>query len=742
MNSLKLYILSYCLTFLTVYSTMANEPENIELNLENSSIKKNLRSLSQPSINEKDIEFYAQNINFDVENQTMIFTGDVTFISNNSQLKADIVFYNSSNDVLYAKGNVVFIDAKGNKITAEEITFDPKINTGLIKDFKTIFNDKSTMIAKSVNKINNDDYQLNNMCFTSCLTISNNIPFWQIKSSKGIYREDIGEITLYNARFEVKNIPVFWTPYFSFSNLDFIRKIGFLTPQFESNSIYGNSIILPFYIPINDHHDILFNTHLFKKFSPLVDMVYNGELKEGSILIDTSFTNEPKNNILLYDRFRWHYFAKYKQNINEIIRAKATIELASDFQYLNMYDINPKKSEESFFINNLVIENFLNNKHYVETSINHYKIINPDFLKNIVTPVNFAEKSKESLDKFYNIHYTALQDYTSLGRLNLNIDSSHFFLKKDNLSRVVVDLNYKYSNSNPFGTYSFDMINNHVLYYTADKNSALPDNYNSNAGASVTWEYPSYYSASSFIYTLTPVVQLSYAKYINNNNNRFLTDSFNANIGVSSLFDINHFSGYDQFEESQDIKYAFEFSLINSAGKGSRFFIGQMFRKAIGNKAIQGNSNNIIASNYFVSLYFYPTSSLSVVYNGTINNSLENLETSIIVQYNNSLINAGISYDEYTTLDRNVFGNDRIAEFNVYNKIKLTPNYRVQYSFLFDVSPSYSATLKTTNVNIGWANECLELIVYMSTNFYTSNDSRSFGVKASFKGLDSYDFKL
>ena len=55
-------------------------------------------------------------------------------------------------------------------------------------------------------------------------------------------------------RLHVKDVPVFYTPYFNFP-LDDRRKSGFLAPSYENSTDNSNEITIPYYFNLAPNYD-------------------------------------------------------------------------------------------------------------------------------------------------------------------------------------------------------------------------------------------------------------------------------------------------------------------------------------------------------------------------------------------------------------------------------------------------------------------------------------------------------
>ena len=63
-------------------------------------------------------------------------------------------------------------------------------------------------------------------------------------------------VRFYDSYLDVKGKSIFYLPYFSVASPLVKRKAGFIAPSYKQNYYFGFSADIPYYIPINDYHDV------------------------------------------------------------------------------------------------------------------------------------------------------------------------------------------------------------------------------------------------------------------------------------------------------------------------------------------------------------------------------------------------------------------------------------------------------------------------------------------------------
>lgn len=108
--------------------------------------------------------------------------------------------------------------------------------------------------AKKVSQIKPKHFEFKHATYTTCPPIPGHTCAWHIKSNRLTIDKEKQVAKSYNTVLYLKHIPVFYSPYLSFS-LDHSRKSGFLMPSYTHSSSYGYKFIFPFYWNIAPNYD-------------------------------------------------------------------------------------------------------------------------------------------------------------------------------------------------------------------------------------------------------------------------------------------------------------------------------------------------------------------------------------------------------------------------------------------------------------------------------------------------------
>ena len=95
------------------------------------------------------VDFEADSVTVNQQDDTMIATGNVTILQNNETLRADEVIYNPSSETARAIGNVVITTLDGVTHYADEMTLDENFTHAIARPLLTKLSDGTRFSAES-----------------------------------------------------------------------------------------------------------------------------------------------------------------------------------------------------------------------------------------------------------------------------------------------------------------------------------------------------------------------------------------------------------------------------------------------------------------------------------------------------------------------------------------------------------------------------------------------------------------
>jgi hypothetical protein len=193
-----------------------------------------------------------------------IYEGYVNAIVGNMRLQADHIVYNDATGDAVAEGNVIFDEGADQRVTAKRAEINLASGRGMFWETTGFTNRTQTgeyvyFTAERIVKTGPATYELYEANITSCEDV---VPKWNFKSKRATLK--IGDrITLSNAVFQVKSMPVFLLPYAWIPSTRTGRKSGFLIPTTGSSNQKGRTIKTAYYQTLGQSADVTFRSDIY-----------------------------------------------------------------------------------------------------------------------------------------------------------------------------------------------------------------------------------------------------------------------------------------------------------------------------------------------------------------------------------------------------------------------------------------------------------------------------------------------
>ena len=262
-------------------------------------------------------------------------------------IKADWIVYDVDLKSISAKGNV-HITTKDDQLTAKAGTLNMIDDTGTFTD-ATILHKNNTLYleGKKIEKTGLDTYRIIDGWAITCKLDKGETPPWSFASSETNVRQN-GFAVLKNARFNIKNIPVFYSPYMLVP-VNSTRQTGFIFPEFSSSTNNGFGVNFPFFLNISESADATFYPQYLSNrgFMPGVEFRYVASATDKGTftanflqdsLSDPSETSYYNSTGYTHDNSdRYWLRGKADQSFADW-QTRLDIDIVSDQDYLSEFD--------------------------------------------------------------------------------------------------------------------------------------------------------------------------------------------------------------------------------------------------------------------------------------------------------------------------------------------------------------------------------------------------------------------
>lgn len=288
-----------------------------------------------------------------------VFSGNVDIQQGNSRLQSDEVLLHQKQvegqpepiRTVDAVGNVHYDDnqviLKGPKAWSNLNTKDTNVWDG---DYQMVDRQGRGTADLMKQRGNNRYTILENGTFTSCLPGSNT---WSVVGSEVIQdrEEELAEI--WNARFKIGPVPVFYSPYLQLPIGD-KRRSGFLIPNAKYSSNSGLEFTLPYYWNIAPNFDATITPHYMEERGMQWQNEFRYLTQAGAGLMEFDYLlsdDEYKDDVAKNpsgDERRWLFYWNHSGVMDQVWRFNIDYTKVSDPSYFNDFDSKYGSSTDGY----------------------------------------------------------------------------------------------------------------------------------------------------------------------------------------------------------------------------------------------------------------------------------------------------------------------------------------------------------------------------------------------------------
>ncbi|ELE9690903.1 LPS assembly protein LptD [Enterobacter kobei] len=286
------------------------------------------------------------------------FTGNVDINQGNSRLQADEVQLHQKQPegaaepvrTVDALGNVHYDDnqviLKGPKAWSNLNTKDTNVWEG---DYQMVGRQGRGKADLMKQRGENRYTILENGSFTSCLPGSNT---WSVVGSEVIHDREEQVAEIWNARFKLGPVPVFYSPYLQLPVGD-KRRSGFLIPNAKYSTSNYFEFYLPYYWNIAPNMDATITPHyIHKRGNVMWENEFRYLTQAGAGLMELDYLPSDKvfqdEHPTEGDKHRWLYYWRHAGVMDQVWRFNVDYTKVSDPYYFNDFDSKYGSSTDGY----------------------------------------------------------------------------------------------------------------------------------------------------------------------------------------------------------------------------------------------------------------------------------------------------------------------------------------------------------------------------------------------------------
>ena len=631
-----------------------------------------LIQVNAQELNTEKLQLVAKDV--DTKNNIITATGDVVAYSPTYYLSSDKMIYDKDKEILELFDNVLII--KDNKIQTQSNYAFVDMKNDIINQDPVFLMDNTSNIwsnSKEANK-DKDVITLENSILSSCDCID---PIWSIRSSSSDYDTEAMWMNTYNPRLYVKNVPVFYLPYFGFPT-DTTRRTGLLLPTMGYSSSEGFLYSQPIFIAPADDYDIElipqirtqrgYGSYANFRYADSPDSMLNvktGYFKE----FDNYRSKEQLENSEHYgldiDYERKNIFAKNKEHQDGVF---TSIRYLNDIEYItlkeeddNLWTDKKVESKVNYFYNTPEYYGGVYGKYYVDAS---------------------QKTNDNTLQELPQIQLHSYNKELFLENLIYSIDTkAQNFTRKEGLNAKIYDINVPISyTKNILDDYMYVGVENRTILTQYDYSNSLYNNLRYEDGTLIQ-------NRTSFIVGTDLIKPYSdYIHTVNLNasydipeNLRKDGDLYNITVKENQPLKYDELSVFPTLQEQKTIKLSLNQSIYDKDNL-KQFINHKMSQSILYNSFDEPKFQDL--DNYVKINHDYGSLSGKVVYNMDDNKVVEgSFDNSL--SYENLTFSAGYYYTKKTNNEFNT--RDDLESYRLSTSYKLAKDYSIKYYENYDL---------------------------------------------------------
>ena len=660
-----------------------------------------------------------------------------------NQLYADNFYYDIELKTIDAKNNVQYLDKAGNIYNFTSLKYFEGIEKGVGQNLKAELIDKSSLESPIAEFDNNkgtltiEKKESNTNLYTPCentekisKSIQERCPDWSVSSTKTVHDKNEKMIYHNNAVIRIKNVPVFYTPYFSHPDPSVKRKSGFLPPSLKNFTDLGQTIKTPYFWAIDESKDLTFSPIYYFEENPIFLTEYRQKNKNNEFYIDASYTEGYKKINKIGDDgtplnreagSRDHFFFNFLGNYDDLLLAKNDVEIniqrVSQKNYLRVNQITTEnvKQDISELNSNIIINSYEGNKR-INIEANIFENLNID---DSNTKYQYTLPSI-GFSNFFRAYDQSLNLSNAFSVKNTGGDSTQTYLVNQISSSSDTKIFKALDGvANIFKT-SFNNVNAYNQNIVGSKENGNSDIY---VTLGVENSFPLIKIDKNKEQTITPKI---FTKYTTGT----MADARNTNkkLSYDDVYSMNRMNNVLNPETGGSLGYGIEYNNstkndLNEVYLKNSFSVGQVLRlenqEEMPSSSSLSKSQSDFVGGATLSYVAEPSNKespkLNVKYNYTVSNSIDKiLQNNLTTSFENSKNIFKADYYEIHDI-----GNEHYAQLSYTRKFNNDIN--ISFGGRKNIQDNFT---ENNFIEANYDSECLKLGINLSKTFYKDEDLR------------------
>jgi LPS-assembly protein len=643
----------------------------------------------------------ADVISYDANADRLIASGNVEVLVDGRVIRAqEIVFYNQLGQ-LEAKGPLTITQTDGTVITADAITLDENVQSGLVQGARIVLAENFQIAANELRQISPSKTAIYKGVASGCVVCgTNETPLWLVRAERILRDQETLQVHFQNARFEAFGVTIGYLPYFRIPDPSLDRATGLLTPSFSRSDFYGYSVKMPYFIAIASDKDVTITPFFTSNGAAILEGEYRQRFENGGY--DLSGAIAFADGTTTFDGVRGFLNLSGNWELRDDFKLNFDIIRASDKGFMRQFgfsQVDRLRSE--------VITSRQRGNAYISLGATAFQSLRdnePDSGIPNAIPQGFYERYWD--------------DIIPGGRLTLSSDAVVLTRAEGrDVAELGVAGQYTQSFQLPFGILGKTILEGDGRLYTTRNDANFDTSPSSVVSplAAIELRWPLIRRSPKSTQIIEPVVQAVYSDQFGDTNNIPNEDSETVEFDAANLFALNRYPGNDARETGLRFNIGANYTRLDADGWSLAVSLGQIFRSApqtgfSTNTGLNEESSNIVAA---INLDLPPIFELS-------NQSLFDADFA----FSRNDVQASLELDRFELETSYVYlASDPLNAIPSQHEINLKSRYKIDDNWAFDASWRRNlATGDNVSANAGleYGNECIRTRFSVSRRFTES----------------------
>ncbi|AKH42170.1 LPS-assembly protein [Altererythrobacter atlanticus] len=296
----------------------------------------------------RDIDFEADEIRYDSENETVAVAGNVILRSGDQSVRADNVTWDRTTGQIVASGNIRFVDQDGNQILTERLELTDELKAGAMENMLLAFRAGGRMAAAEARRTEDGNIQLDRAVYSTCSVEDSKgcpkRPSWRVTARRVHYDEDTQQV-----RFEGAYLEMFGRRVLPLPGLvvraDGDANSGFLVPDIGLSASNGLELVGSHYWRLADNRDLLASAYIYTEAAPMASVEYRHLTANGAYQATGYFTYSTRiplnsDTPTSEEDIRGYLFTNGRFQLDPYWSVSGSVRYATDRTFLRRYDIS------------------------------------------------------------------------------------------------------------------------------------------------------------------------------------------------------------------------------------------------------------------------------------------------------------------------------------------------------------------------------------------------------------------